>query len=199
VILRVAAGALAAALIGAGLSALILGPSSWIDWWAKVAKIESDPHPACVALRNLIAGSDDQARVLHARWPLYATLMVVYSGAVAWIGRSMSIERAAVLGLCLVPVLFYPANYYLHFVYLLPLLAAEDKELQPRMSARDAWAWLIVLAMCGLQYFTTLEHDVALHFYLSTVLLFAALTALLGLLLAYDPDLRAWLARSPGD
>jgi hypothetical protein len=195
-ILRVAAGALAAALISAGVSALILGPGSWIEWWAKVAKIESDPHPACVALRNLIAGTDDQARVLRARWPLYVGVMAVCSAAVAWLGRTMSIERAAVLGLCLVPVLFYPANYYLHFVYLLPLLAAERKENAPVLSARDAWVWLIVLGMCGLQYFTTLEQDVALHFYLSTVVLFAALGALLGVLLAHDEELRAWLARA---
>jgi hypothetical protein len=196
-ILRVAAGALATALICAALSALILGPSSWVEWWVKVAKIESDPHPACVALRNLIAGSEDQERLLQARWPLYVGLIVLFSGAVAWLARNASIERSAVLGLCLVPVLFYPANYYLHFVYLLPLLAADRGPSEPALCARDAWLWLIVLAMCGMQYFTTLERDLPLHFYQSTVLLFAALAALLGVMLAHDEQLRAWLARAP--
>jgi hypothetical protein len=194
-ILRVALGALVAAAIGAGLSALILGPSAWTEWWAKVAKIESDPHPACVALRNLIAGSDDQARIMRARWPLYAAAIAVYSAVVVWLSRNASLERAAILGLCLVPVVLYPANYYLHFVYLWPLLAVE-RAGEPRVvSARDAWVWVIALAMCAVQYFTTLEHDIPLHFYLSTVTLFAALSAMLGVLLASDVDLRAWLSR----
>jgi hypothetical protein len=98
-------------------------------------------------------------------------------------------------------VLLYPANYYLHFVYLLPLLAAEAEPEpdnvpeQRAIRSRDAWVWLILLLMCAFQYFTTLEREFPLHFYLSTVTLFAALTALLGVLLAYDRDLRAWLSR----
>jgi hypothetical protein len=193
-ILHVAQGALAAAVISAGLSMLILGPSAWSDWWVKVAKLESDPHPASVALRNLIAGSEDQARVLAARWPLYAAVIAMFCGAVAWLGRNVSLERAALLGLCLVPVVFYPANYYLHYVYLLPLWAVEARGPQTgTISKRDASVWLILLAMCAAQYFTTLESDLALHFYFSTVTLFAALTAMLGGLLATDAELRAWL------
>ena len=46
-----------------------------------------------------------------------------------------------------------------------------------------------------MQYFTTLERDIELHFYFSTVTLFAALTAMFGALLATDDELRSWLAR----
>ena len=75
--LHVALGALLTLAVTAALSVLILGPAAWSEWLAKVAKIESDPHPASVALRNLIAGSENQARVLAARWPLYAGLIAL--------------------------------------------------------------------------------------------------------------------------
>ena len=34
-------------------------------------------------------------------------------------------EQAMLLGLPLIPVLLYPGNYYIHFVFLLPLLVEE--------------------------------------------------------------------------
>ncbi|HKP63827.1 MAG TPA: hypothetical protein VJV78_44135, partial [Polyangiales bacterium] len=195
-IVRVAQGALLMCLATAALSVLILGPAAWSDWVAKVAKIESDPHPASVALRNLIAGSEDQARLLHARWPLYAGSIAAYCGAAALLSRNARPEQAALLGLCLVPVVLYPANYYLHLVFLLPLLATEQRTAgAPALCVRDGWLWMILLLMCALQYFTTLEHDWALHFYYSTVTLFAALTAMFVVLLAHDDGVRAWLSK----
>ncbi len=195
--LRIALGALATALGTAMLSLVVLGGfDAWPEWWAKVSKIDSDPHPACVALRNLIAGTDGQARLLRARWPLYTGLIVLYTGAIALLCRNARPERAAVLGTCLVPVLLYPANYYLHLVYLWPLVAAAARSVEPE--PREVWVWFVLLMMCAAQYFTTLEPDVTLHFYLSTVTLFAALTAMLSVLIAHTPSVRAWLLQPRG-
>ena len=194
--LSIAVGAAGTMAVAGLLPMLVLGADAWPEWLDKVAKIESDPHPACVALRNLIAGTADQARILHARWPLHAALIAFYTGAVAIVGRHARPEQAAVLGLCLVPVWLYPANYYLHFVFLLPLLADERpaRAGEPALSARDALLWMIALGMCGAQYFTTLTSDLPLHFYLSTVTLFFALTALSCVMLARDPSVRRWFA-----
>jgi len=188
-IVRVALGAAAMVALAALFSTAVLGAGAWGSWLEKVALLDADPHPASVALRNLIADPAGQERILRARWPLYAALLAFYLGAVLLAARNARPEQAAVLGLCLVPVVFYPSNYYLHLVFLLPLLAREQVPLR----AREAVLWLIVLAMCALQYFTTLIPDLALHFYLSTVSLFAMLTALLCAILRHDPSVRGSL------
>jgi hypothetical protein len=90
----------------------------------------------------------------------------------------------AVLAMLLVPVIFNPANYYLHFVCLLPLLADEIRTAKGDerwMSASHATAWLVVLGMCVAQYWTVLERNETLHFRFATVLYFAAMALLLGL------------------
>lgn len=59
-------------------------------------------------------------------------------------------DQAALIGILLVPVFFYPANYYLQYIFLLPLLVDDDPE--------KPWPWifnsLCLLALCGLQYAT---------------------------------------------
>jgi hypothetical protein len=49
--------------------------------------------------------------------------------------------------------------------------------------------------MCAVQYFTVLVPDLGLHFYLETVVLFAMLTILLGLLV-YEEAARFWTAEA---
>jgi hypothetical protein len=198
-ILRVALGAGLMVLATGLLSTWLLGLGAWVEWFHKVALLETDPHPASVALRNLIAGSDfDQARILRARWPLHAAAVAFYVGAVVIAARNARPDQAMVLALCLVPVVFYPANYYLHLVFLLPLLAngrpaPESGSESASAHLRDATLWLLVLGLCAAQYFTTLTEDTALHFYLSTALLLATLAALLGVVLWHDRHVRCWL------
>jgi hypothetical protein len=99
-------------------------------------------------------------------------------------------DQAATLGLILVPVLFYPANYYIHLIFLLPLLVNELKERAETgpVPPRSAFVWLILLGTCVAQYFTVLESNRPLHFYFASVLLFAALSAILiGLLTTSRP------------
>jgi uncharacterized membrane protein len=181
--LQIAAGGVLAMLAAFALSAWLLPAAGWIEWFSKVAQIEAAPHPACVALRNLVAGWEDQERVLRGRQLVYWSMGALYVGLVACAARGKRPEQAAVLGLILVPVVLYPANYYLHVVCLLPLLANEQ-QTAPGVSERDARLWIVLLLMCSAQYFTVLVSELALHFYLASVILFAALFALLVMLVA---------------
>jgi hypothetical protein len=190
----------AAAIAGAFLfSIAVLPPGAWPECLTKVSQLSADPHPASIALRSLIAGADgNQGSVLRARMPLFIAAATLYVLLVALAARRRRIDQAAVLGMILVPVLLYPANYYIHFVFLLPLLATERRptEADPAPVSRiDAGIWLTLTGMCAVQYFTTLVPDLGLHFYLETVVLFAMLSLLLGILVF--EDVAAWVNREP--
>jgi hypothetical protein len=180
----------ALAVAAAFAFSIAVGPlQAWGDWWHKISQMESDAHPATVALRNLIGGWEHQRSVLKARAPVYITAIVFYVGMVLWASRRRRPEQTALLGLALVPVLLYPANYYIHFVFLLPLVVAEaqgDAADQPLIASTRAAVWVTLLAMCAAQYFTVPVTDLGLHFYMATTLLFAALTVMLVLLVRQD-------------
>lgn len=190
----------AAAITGVGLllvTSLEWSFATWQDWLLKVGKLSADAHGNSVALRGLIAGPEwTHDQVLRERWPLFALTMAAYIVAVFVAARGKSLAQAAMLGLSLVPVVFYPANYYIHIVCLYPLLAVErpaslfGKPLagasEAPLSASDTWLWLTLLGLCAAQYFTVLVGDLGLHFYLATVLLFVAYTALLAIMLQAD-------------
>ena len=184
-------------VLGAALSvavtfafSLAVGPfEAWGDWWRKVSQLEADPHPAVVGLRNLIAGWEQQGPTLRARAPLYAALIVFYVGIVLAACRHRRPEQAALIALTLVPVILYPANYYIHFVFLLPLIVAPPPSGvpdEPGAELTRTGVWATLLALCAAQYFTVLVSDLALHFYLASALLFAALTTMLVLLVRND-------------
>ncbi len=94
-------------------------------------------------------------------------------------------EQAAVLGLMLLPIVFYPANYYLHVVCLFPLLARVPGRMP---TPTDAALWITLLGLCAAQYFTVLVRDLTLHFYLASALLLAALFTMLSLTLRESLD-----------
>jgi hypothetical protein len=188
-LLRTLAAAAITAVALVTVTSLRWSLPTWGDWLSKVARLSADPHGNSIALRGLIAGwQTGHHQLLQARWPLYAAAIGFYVIGVFLTCRHKSLERAAILGLLLVPVVFYPANYYIHIVCLLPLIAVEHKERsgQAPLSSSDAWVWLILLGLCAAQYWTVLVTDLPLHFHLSTVLLFGALTAIVIVLLRAD-------------
>ncbi len=94
-----------------------------------------------------------------------------YLGLLAFACRGKRREQATMLGLILLPVLMYAANYYEHMICLLPLIAVErtfPRRLaapdQRALDATDAWIWVALLGLCAAQYFTTLVDNVRLHF-----------------------------------
>jgi hypothetical protein len=190
-LVRVLGSALVTAVLLVAVTTARWSPLAWTDWLAKVAKLSADAHGNSIALRGLIAGwQAGHGQLLQARWPLLAGGILLFTGLVLLYCRHKPLERASIAGLILVPVVFYAANYYLHIVCFLPLLAVErrlkKRESGAPVSAGDAWVWLILLGLCVAQYWTVLVTDLPLHFHLATVLLFAALGAILVVQLRAD-------------
>jgi hypothetical protein len=116
--------------------------------------------------------------------------------------RKKRLEQAAALGLIFLPIFMFPANYYLHVVMLMPLVAIDWRSLawQKRkdpaavaelagrrpFDAADAWAVFSLLSICAVQYFTTFITEFRLHFYLSSVVLMGGLAFMLGALARRD-------------
>jgi hypothetical protein len=189
--LRVLGAALLTAVLLVAVTAAQWSLPAWTDWLAKVAKLNADAHGNSVALRSLIAGWETgHAQLIQARWPLFMAVVVFFVGMVLLSCRQKPLERAAMSGLILVPILFNAANYYIHIVCFLPLLAVERRdqkgEISAPVSATDAWLWVILLGLCVAQYWTVLIIELPLHFHLATVLLFAALTAIVVLQVRAD-------------
>ncbi len=196
---RIVFGGALAIVLAFVFSSVVLEPAAWVDWYVKVSQLSAEPHPASLALRTLLGGSEgDQYRILASRRAVYLTAVFFFVGMVVIAARKRRLEQAAMLGMSLLPVVMYPANYYIHFVFLLPLLAVERKpenDDERPATATDAGVWLTLLAMCGVQYFTVLVPDLALHFYLETGVLFAMLTLVLFLLVWRDiPPFLEYLA-----
>lgn len=196
---RLVLGAAVAVVAALGFSMLVLSPGAWPDCLKKISQLSADNHPASIALRSLIGGwEDSQASNIRARLPLFLAATALYVALVGIAARSRRMDQAALLGMILVPVLLYPANYYIHFVFLLPMLATERKPTDASplpATLTDAGVWLTLLFMCAGQYFTVMISDLGLHFYFETVVLFTMLTVLLGLLV--KDDLVRWANAEP--
>jgi hypothetical protein len=157
-----------AALCAVGLvvlSSVILSPSAWILWLQKAIALSQGHHVNHVSLRNL-AAMDLGTWQTNRGWLRSAarTAFLIVS-TIAFIGLALRAfagrkpEQAAVISLLLIPVLFYPANYYLHCVFLLPLLATTDGA-----RTRDAIIWSLLLAMCAAEYVAAAAETVPGHF-----------------------------------
>ena len=196
---------LGATVCGCGwlvLSMSVLGVDAWTAWMHKISLLAQGPHVNHVSLRALLSFSPDntvaalstappgtpgwsdlQLAVLRSRMWLYAALIAAFLLGVVNLARKQRLEHAALLGLLLVPVLFNPSNYYVHLVFLLPLLALErqaerkDPPRRPHVDRHGAGIWLVLLGLCALQYFTVLTPEVDLHFVYASVLLLVTVIA----------------------
>jgi hypothetical protein len=204
---RIFLGATVCVLAWVLISSLMFRFEVWGEWLHKVSMLNRDPHVNHVSLRALVAGSDaHQFRTMQERMPLFIVGLIVCIGAVVLASRGKRPEQACMFGLFLIAVVFYPANYYIHFVFLLPLVANEISEKRARTSAEpglkggppidrtDAGAWMSLLGICVAQYYTVLESDTDLHFQMSTAIFFAGMAVWFGLLIHRDFDWGAFLA-----
>jgi hypothetical protein len=161
------AGAAGCVLVLFGLSTATFGfAHSWADWAHKISLHSVTPNVNHVGLRTLFqfspsktlhalsgTGEDwsvEQVRTLASRRPLYYAAVAAFT-ALAFVGaRKRDLRQAALIGMMLIPIYFYPSNYYLHYVFVLPLLF--DYSEEPRQ--RQLWGLVsfVILGVCVSEY-----------------------------------------------
>ena len=174
---------------------------AWVDWLHKVVQLSSDPHPSHISLRSMVAGWEgNQHAILRQRLPVFIAGILFFLAMVVVAARAKRPDQAALLALPLIPVLMYPGNYYLHLVFLLPLVVDELRVREPGdvpLAPAAAGVWAVLLLMCTAQYGAVLVlPDLPLHFYLNSVLLFAGLTAMLFFLVRERALAAGWWQRA---
>jgi hypothetical protein len=194
-------GATICVVVSVLASSIVLGFDSWPLWVKKISSFTASPHVNHISWLTVVAGSEGhQAEVLRQRWVLHAVGIAVYFVLAIWIAARQAPHRVALLGIMMMPVVMYPANYYIHFVFLLALLV-DDAMTRGNSAERKTagLAWAILLGLCAAQYFTVRETNLAYHFYNASVLLMGALLALLIVLLPRDEqgqiDFESWIFR----
>jgi hypothetical protein len=165
--LRAFAGAAACVAILFVLSTLTFGfGHSWVDWAHKITLHSTSPNVNHVGLRTLIqfdpsktiralsqTGGDwsvEQARTFLRRRPLYVFAIMAFTLLSLAAARGRDLRQAALIGMMMIPIYFYPSNYYLHYVFVLPLMMDYSEEPE----ARKRWGLVsfVVLAICVSEY-----------------------------------------------
>ena len=170
-LVKVAVGVFVVVVVLGGLSASKFGiESSWGAWSQKISMHANKPNVNHIGLiasvsyepdnlwHNLRARGEDPEQwgpltaqtMKDRRWITIAgMLLYTLLGIVAC--RRLRLADAAVIGTLMIPIYFYPANYYLHILFIWPLLLAARSGLNP---SRD-WTLIAaaVLGFCSLQWF----------------------------------------------
>ncbi|MES1209039.1 MAG: discoidin domain-containing protein, partial [Pseudomonadota bacterium] len=197
--LRAITGAAGTVLVLVALSSGLFGFSqSWGTWTKKIVMHAEQPNSNHVGIRNLMqfspelmaqrvaderriepwsAWQDSQRQTLAKRKPFfYLAVLVSFAGALLAC-RRLRLDQAAVVGLMMIPVFFYPANYYCHYVFLLPLLATRAGPARPWVET-EGRTWfarlsVVVLAMGIVQVPTLRAWPDLVYTYQSIILLLA--------------------------
>lgn len=165
------------------VTGLLFSFGAWADWAKKISLLDAGIGTNDVSLRSLVAFGTDEApyRALKARMPLYVLLIVAFVGAALFAARKARIDQSALIALPLIDVVFNPANYYSHFICLIPLLGFELGRKAGRWEKPDDRPKLFdlevsgpFLALCVAEYWTVLDPDYGRHFQYETVLTFTA-------------------------
>lgn len=172
-LLRVGLGVIIASVVLVGLSVAVFGGDAWLEWLRKVRTLDRDNHLNNIAFRTYVLDGK----------PAWAAAVVASVSLLFFVLKRSELWRAATWGVALLPIVFNPANYYLHSMFLLVLLGARD-------TLRGRLVWLVLLAMCMASYFTNVTTDTGQHFRLETVIAFVTL----GLLLLLEPRRRVTAA-----
>jgi len=180
---------------------------SWMAWQEKIGHHASDPSTNNVGLRNVLSFDPDfsaerliakvqsapdaewvrtQRATFAARSPLFYGILLIVTALALLACRGRSVEQAAVMGLLLIPFVFYPSNYYCHFVFLLPLAVAGSRDERDPIFA---WVFVVLAALCVAQVFTLRETWVDLRYTYQSFLLLIAFVAIMARL--------AWQALAP--
>ena len=174
---------------------------SWVPWAQKIALHAVGPSTNNVGLRNVLAWRpDDTVQELDrhrlpdtwAEWDrrqirnfeqLRPVFYLINALAVALLLLGVArrpLHQTTLLGLLLVPFLFYPSNYYCHFVFLLPMAVAARPDEE---TGRDRRLFgLVTAVLAGLsvgQCFTLLEGWTDQRYTGQSVLLLAGFAVIL--------------------
>jgi len=209
----VALSGLATVAIAAVLAGSTFGwEASWGQWFHKISMHTDEPNVNHVGLRTVLAtdlsatprqleAAGDKApwaswqqRQLDTfarRKPLFYLLCALYLAIAVVAAARMRPEQAAVMGLLLAPVLFYPANYYMHGIFILPMLATEATSGNRFAHGRHVAP--VLLLWCAAQALTYVHTQTDERFYQQSVQLLIA-TALLVL-----PYCFRWRRRAGAD
>lgn len=164
-LLRVVLGVAVASVVLVGFSTALFGVDAWVEWLRKVAILDKDNHLNNISFRTYITPDRTAWKVM-----LGASLLMLFA-----VLRRAPLHRAAVWGIALLPIVFNPANYYLHSAFLFVTLAAEQGGA---VRLRGLLVWLAVLAMCVASYFTNINPDMVQHFRAETIICFVMLGVL---------------------
>jgi hypothetical protein len=195
--LKSAAGVLGCVVVLAGASALAFSPkASWGAWFEKISIHADKPNVNHLGLRNVIMYEPEhvgekvlrrdlsepwtdwqghQLAALQRRKPLYWGLMLAGVLACFMACRKKRLDQAAMIGLLLIPILFYPANYYCHYVFLLPLAATLDRDPHDKLFG---WVSAVILGMGVALYPSLDEHWSDICFTKQSWVLLAAFAAI---------------------
>lgn len=207
--LRTLVGGAIGSLFLFGGSVATLGLNAWPGWLHKVGLLSSEPRVNHMGVRALLnydfmrdmrASSERalafdwvgaQARAFAGRIGVYYVFVFVLTLLVVLACRRQPPVRAALLGLCLFVVWLYPANYYIHFVFVLPLLAETPLSLRGfALSPAAAGIWGVLCLMCAAEYLGVVEPYLDRHYFIGSVCLMAALVPCVVLA---SPELRYFL------
>ncbi len=197
---RTALGVIFCVIVSFGITTATFGyEHSWEPWFSKISMHADKPNVNHLGFRNLFSYDSDLTsqklaeynrgdwiqtqRETYARRKYFMDLAVVASVVLMALAlRGKTLYQAGLLGLLLIPVFFYPANYYFHYVFLLPLLgvAASDR-VDEEIPSYFAWTNIVLLAMCALHYFSLLEGEMDVSFTEQSWILMGGFAALTGL------------------
>lgn len=197
---RALGGAVVCVVVALLLSLVLFGAKdTWGAWQQKSEIHESGPSANNVGMRNVVSFSGEysvaglnrknaidllpewerlQRATFSARQPLYYLAFLLAAALALLACRGRSLEQVCLIGLLVVPFYSYPPNLYLHFVFLLPLIAAvagADAERD-----RNFAAAVVLLALLAVsQAFTAAEQWNDLRYTDQSILLLIAFGVML--------------------
>jgi hypothetical protein len=179
---------------------------AWVTWVQKIAIHAVGPSTNNVGLRNVLAyRPQDTARALVRRqvpdawgeWdrrqvanfkqlrPVFYLVNALAFGLLVLGVMRRPLYQTTLLGLLLVPFLFYPSNYYCHFVFLLPMAVAGRTEDEAGRAAVEndqrlfGLVTAIIASMSVGQYFTMQEGWTDQRYTYQSFLLLAGFAAII--------------------
>jgi hypothetical protein len=167
------------AAAGAALVAIALGTASagafgiedsWGAWSDKIALHANKPNVNHLGITALVGYKTENlgdnlrargesaerwgpltAQTVEERRPIIIVSALLFTALAVLACRRARLSDAAVIGTMMIPIYFYPANYYLHILFIWPLLRAACSDAE----GDTPWTLIAasILACCAVQGF----------------------------------------------